>query len=183
MRDYNLAPMTENKGETLDIGCGQSKTPGSVGIDILPAPGVDIVHDLNKLPWPIEAGRFDTVVCSHVLEHLVDLVGVLNEMHRVSKNGARVKIITPHFSSLNSWEDPTHTRHFARRSFSFFDTESKHCYTNLRMKTISVELSFGSGLWDKIGQIQYALFPNLWEKHFAFVWRARNLSVELEVVK
>jgi predicted SAM-dependent methyltransferase len=169
--------------EILDIGCGQSKTPGAVGIDILPAPGVDIVHDLNKLPWPLEANRFETIICSHVLEHLLDLVGVLNEIHRVSRNGARVKIITPHFSSLNSWEDPTHTRHFARRSFSFFDTENKHCYTALRMKTIGVELSFGSGLWDKMGALQYWAFPNLWEKHFAFIWRARNLSVELEVVK
>jgi predicted SAM-dependent methyltransferase len=169
--------------EILDIGCGGCKTPGAVGIDILPAPGVDIVHDLNRLPWPLEANRFETIICSHVLEHLLDLVGVLNEIHRVSRNGARVKIITPHFSSLNSWEDPTHTRHFARRSFSFFDTQSKHCYTALRMKTVNVQLSFGGGLWDKMGQFQHWVFPELWEKHFAFVWRARNLSVELEVVK
>ena len=47
-------------GETLDIGCGQSKTAGAVGIDILPGAGVDIVHDLNKLPWPLEANRFET---------------------------------------------------------------------------------------------------------------------------
>jgi hypothetical protein len=173
----------ENTGEILDIGCGSSKTPGAVGIDILPATGVDIVHDLNKLPWPLEANRFQRIVCSHVLEHLTDLVGVLNEMHRVSRNGAHVQIITPHFSSLNSWEDPTHTRHFARRSFSFFDTQSKHCYTNLRMKTRSVELSFGGGLWDAMGKLQYKCFPDLWEKHFCFVWRARNLTVELEVVK
>jgi len=169
--------------EILDIGCGRSKTPGAVGIDILSGEGVDIVHDLNRLPWPLEAGRFDTIVCSHVLEHLVDLVGVLNEMHRVSRSGARVTIVTPHFSSLNSWEDPTHTRHFARRSFSFFDTESKHCYTNLRMRTVKVDLSFGGGLWDKMGKLQYKMFPELWEKHFAFVWRARNLTVELEVIK
>jgi predicted SAM-dependent methyltransferase len=170
-------------GEILDIGCGQSKAPGAVGIDILPAPGVDIVHDLNKLPWPVDANRFETVICSHVLEHINDLVGVMNEIHRISKNGCRVKIITPHFSSLNSWEDPTHTRHFARRSFSFFDSESKHCYTSQRMKTISAEISFGGGLWDFMGKMQYKCFPELWEKHFAFIWRARNLFVELEVVK
>lgn len=169
--------------EILDIGCGSSKTPGAIGMDILPAPGVDIVHDLNALPWPLEANRFDTVVCSHVLEHLNDLVGVMNEIHRVSKNGARLKIITPHFSSLNSWEDPTHTRHFARRSFSFFDTDSKHCYTNKCMKTVSVDVTFGGGFWDLMGKINYKLFPDLWEKHFCFMWRARNLFVELEVRK
>lgn len=170
-------------GEILDIGCGQSKTAGAFGMDILPGKGVDLVHDLNALPWPLEASRFDTVVCSHVIEHLNDLVGVMNEIHRVSRNGARVKIVTPHFSSLNSWEDPTHTRHFARRSFSFFDTESRHCYTIHRMKTVKVDLSFGGGLWDLMGKISYKLTPDLWEKHFAFIWRARNLSVELEVLK
>src|SRR5437667_5581712 len=147
--------------QILDIGCGQSKTPGATGIDILPGNGVDIVHDLNKLPWPIEDNRFEQVVCSHVLEHLNDLVGTLNEIHRVSRNGARVEIITPHFSSLNSWEDPTHTRHFALRSFQFFDTQNKHCYTNRRMKTVDVRLSFGGGLWDKIGALQHKLFPAL----------------------
>jgi len=169
--------------EILDIGCGQSKMPGAIGIDIIPGPGVDIVHDLNKLPWPLEADRFETIICSHVLEHLTDLVGVLNEIHRVSRHGAQVNIITPHFSSLNSWEDPTHTRHFARRSFSFFDTSSKHCYTTKCMRTVNVGVSFGSGLWDKLGQFQYWLFPELWEKHFSFIFRARNLTVELEVIK
>ncbi len=169
--------------QILDIGCGSNKTPGALGIDILPSPEVDIVHDINQLPWPLENDRFDKVICSHVIEHLVDLVGVMNEIHRVSKNGARISILTPHFSSLNSWEDPTHTRHFARRSFSFFDTESRHHYTNLRHKTLSVKLTFGGGLWDFMGKIHYALWPDLWEKHFAFIWRARNLIVELEVVK
>ncbi|MCZ7649388.1 MAG: class I SAM-dependent methyltransferase [Planctomycetota bacterium] len=167
----------------LDIGCGESKTPGAVGIDILPGPSVDIVHDLNSLPWPLEENRFERIVASHVLEHLNDLVGVMNEIHRVAKPGARIELLTPHFSSLNSWEDPTHTRHFARRSFEFFDTSKPHHYTNRCMKTRKVELTFGGGLWDLFGKILYKLSPNLWEKHFCFIWRARNLSVELEVVK
>jgi predicted SAM-dependent methyltransferase len=169
--------------DVLDLGCGQRKFPGSTGIDILPASGVDIVHDLNLLPWPLEENRFDVVLCSHVLEHLADVVATLNEVHRVSRNGARVKIVTPHFSSLNSWEDPTHRYHFARRSFSFFDTTNPHCYTNRRMRTVSVEVAFGGGLWDWLGRMQYGCCPELWEKHFAFLWRARNLFVELEVIK
>ncbi len=169
--------------ETLDIGCGQAKTPGAVGIDILPAPGVDIVHDLNALPWPVEANRFETIICSHVIEHLHDIVRVMNEIHRVGKPGARVKIITPHFSNLNSWEDPTHTRHLARRSFNFFDPQNKHAYTTARLKTLRVELTFGGGVWDLMGRTFYRCAPDLWEKQFSFIWRARNLIVELEVVK
>ncbi|MFH0939426.1 MAG: class I SAM-dependent methyltransferase [Planctomycetota bacterium] len=169
--------------EILDIGCGQAKTPGAIGIDLCPAPGVDIIHDLNRFPWPLEDARFDTVVCSHILEHLADIVAVLNEIHRVSRPGARIKITTPHFSSLNSWEDPTHLHHFARRSFNFFDMTSRHCFMPGRLRMVSAEVSFGGGLWDWLGSIQYKCWPNLWEKHLCFVWRARNLSVELEVIK
>ena len=56
-------------------------------------------HDLNTLPWPLEDDRFSKVVASHVMEHLTDLVGVMNEIHRVCQNGAHVLILTPHFSS------------------------------------------------------------------------------------
>lgn len=172
-----------SSGEILDLGCGPNKTDGAVGIDILPGPGVDVVHDLNEVPWPLEADRFERIVCSHVIEHLTNLVEVMNEIHRVGRNGARVTILTPHFSSLNSWEDPTHTRHFARRSFDFFDSENRHHYTDRRLKTVSVEVTFGGGLWDLFGRMHYAIWPTLWEKHFCFIWRARNLKVELEVVK
>ena len=46
-----------------------------------------------------------------------------------------------------------------------------------------MEVSFGGGLWDSWAELLYGCFPDLWEKHFAFVWRARNMEVELEVVK
>lgn len=172
-----------DKCSILDLGCGANKTEGAFGIDCLPAAGVDLVHDLNATPWPVESSQFDTVICSHVIEHLNNLVGVMEEIHRVAKPGAQVRILTPHFSSLNSWEDPTHVRHFARRSFDFFDSQNRHHYTDRRLKTLSVNLSFGSGLWDLLGRIHYRLWPNLWEKHFCFIWRARNLDVVLEVVK
>jgi predicted SAM-dependent methyltransferase len=180
-RHADTVAMSELK--VLDLGCGANKTPGAFGIDCLPGPGVDLVHDLNTTPWPLQDSSFDRIVCAHVVEHLNNLVGVMEEIHRVGKPGAHVTIVTPHFSSLNSWEDPTHVRHFARRSFSFFDPESRHHYTQRRLKTVSVRLTFGSGLWDLMGRTHYALWPNLWEKHFCFTWRARNLEVELEVVK
>ncbi|UCH07499.1 MAG: hypothetical protein JSV55_00415, partial [Deltaproteobacteria bacterium] len=37
----------------LDIGCGPAKADGFIGLDIRDLPGVDLVHDLNEIPWPI----------------------------------------------------------------------------------------------------------------------------------
>ena len=167
----------------LDIGCGRAKTAGAFGIDVLAVPGVDLVHDLNRMPWPLPENRFDLVVCAHILEHVTDVAAVMNEIHRVSRPGARVKIVTPHFSSLNSWEDPAHLHHFAQRSFTFFAAGNKHCRAERQMKVVSVRLSFGGGFWDWTGCFFHWCFPDFWEKQLCFIWRARNIFVELEVVK
>jgi SAM-dependent methyltransferase len=167
----------------LDLGCGADKLPGALGVDLHAQPGVDLVHDLNVIPWPLPEGQFAAIHCRHVLEHLDDLVGVLNEIHRVGKTGARVSIVTPHFSSLSSWEDPTHRRHFARRSFAFFDAAEKHALTNRRLRLLSAKITFGGGFWDALGRLHCHLWPNFWEKQLAFIWRARHIEVELEVIK
>lgn len=39
------------------------------GCDIVPGPGVDLVHDATR-PWPPGFDRFDVVVCTEVLEHV-----------------------------------------------------------------------------------------------------------------
>lgn len=172
-------------GEVLDLGCGATKTPGAFGVDLRPLPGVDLAHDLNVRPWPLANDRFEAVVCNHVLEHLDEPAGVMAEIHRVARRGARVKIVTPHFSSLNSWEDPTHRRHFARRSFDFFDGERGGTYAGKGggFRRLSVAVSFGGGFWDFLGKLHYRLWPNFWEKQLSFIWRGRNLTVELEVHK
>jgi len=54
----------------LDIGCGNHKDPGWVGMDIQRLPGVDVIHDLNVHPWPIEANSVDQAKAWHIVEHI-----------------------------------------------------------------------------------------------------------------
>jgi hypothetical protein len=60
----------ENQGIRLDIGCGRSKSPGFVGLDILDVPGVDVVHDINVHPWPLPDSCVLVASCSHLVEHI-----------------------------------------------------------------------------------------------------------------
>lgn len=39
------------------------------GLDIVPGPGVDLVHDATG-PWPEDFAQFDLVVCTEVFEHV-----------------------------------------------------------------------------------------------------------------
>jgi hypothetical protein len=47
----------------LNLGCGTDIMPGHVNMDKLRLPGVNIVHDLNKFPYPFKDNQFDTVFC------------------------------------------------------------------------------------------------------------------------
>lgn len=55
----------------IDLGCGEHKQPGSVGVDFREMPGVDIVQNLQKFPWTnIPSEVADVIMSSHLLEHI-----------------------------------------------------------------------------------------------------------------
>jgi hypothetical protein len=61
----------KKKGIRLDIACGRSKQgPNWVGIDMLPLPGVDIVHNIELTPWPLPDESVSVAIASHIMEHL-----------------------------------------------------------------------------------------------------------------
>lgn len=60
-----------NLGVKIDLGCGETKQPGWVGVDFRDVPGVDIVQDLTKFPWTnIPDESASVVMTSHLLEHI-----------------------------------------------------------------------------------------------------------------
>ena len=103
----------------LHIGAGRKKIVGATTLDINPRLNPDVVWDLNRFPYPFENGAFDLVVCEHVIEHLQNVISVMEELHRVTRAGGRVLIRVPHFSSLNFNTDPTHVHAFSSRSFDY----------------------------------------------------------------
>ncbi len=116
--------------KVLEIGCGVKKYLPKEGeeviyLDKLPLPGVDIVHDLNVLPYPFKDDTFDKIVARHVLEHLDDVVAVMKELWRICKDGAEIYIEVPHFSSASAFVDPTHRHFFSFYSFDYFDESTQ----------------------------------------------------------
>ena len=59
-----------NLGIKLDIGCGPNKEEGFIGIDVRDFPTVDIVHNIEKFPWPLPDNSVSLAISSHVLEHI-----------------------------------------------------------------------------------------------------------------
>ena len=122
----------------LDLGCGNKKYPGAIGIDINPLSDADVIHDLNNLPYPFQDSVFDEIIADNVIEHLDDVIKIMEELSRISNSGARIKIIVPYFRSVWAYIDPTHRHHFTVDSFAYFDPDHIICklyrYTNVRFK-------------------------------------------------
>lgn len=166
----------------LDVGCGDRKAPGAVGLDCRALPGVDIVCNLDAHPWPLPDAAFDVIICSHIIEHVADVPLFLRELHRVGAANARVRIQTPHFSSLESWTDPSHRHHLSTGSFDFFEADG---YLNggavFRVERVS--LTFRKALPSQLGQVLYRLWPRVYEQNLAHLIPARDIRAELVVVK
>lgn len=113
--------------KVLDVGCGNRKRAGAIGIDINPRSQADVIHDLNITPYPFEESIFDEIYVDNVLEHLNDVIKTLEELHRIGKPNALVKIIVPYFRSRWSCIDPTHKHFFSADSMSYFDPDHIHC--------------------------------------------------------
>lgn len=166
----------------LDVGCGDKKAAGAVGIDCRPLPTVDVVHDLDAHPWPLPDNGFDVIICSHVIEHVGDVARFLREVHRVGAAGARVRIETPHFSSLDSWTDPSHRQHLSSRSFDFF-TADGYLNDGRVFRVERVALTFRKALTSQCGRLLYRMWARGYEQNLAYLFPARDIHADLVVVK
>lgn len=125
----------------LNLGCGERKVEGFIGVDKIKTKAVDKVWDLNVFPYPFSDNSVAEVFMDNVLEHLEDVILTMEEIYRISKPGAKIKINVPYFKSNSAFTDPTHKHFFTENSFKYFDKKSSlHFYTKARFDVVKVEL-------------------------------------------
>lgn len=107
----------------LNLGCGADYMDGAINVDRF-ASKVDVRHDLDQTPYPFPDDEFDEIRCMNIIEHLENILEVMQELHRIGRPGCRVIIRVPHFRSACLYEDITHRRGFAWRSFDLFTANS-----------------------------------------------------------
>lgn len=86
-------------------------------------PEIDVVHDLNVLPWPWEDGSLDEVRSWAVFEHLkLTLAESIEECWRMLKVGGLLVAKVPDVNANTVAHDPTHIwRGWPKEAFDFFD--------------------------------------------------------------
>lgn len=171
----------------LDVGCGRKKFPGSIGVDISRATQADVICDWSR-GMPFRENSFDDVRLIHVIEEVDDIFRVLAEVHRVARPGARVIIVTPHYTDHASYCSPAHRWHLSSFSLWFFtDKPREYDYyapAQYRQRRVHVEML---SLWKILG-FQFLInqslrFRRFWEYYLSFVVRGKTVEFELEVVK
>lgn len=190
IEQLDLRPMPK----ILDVGCGLNKRPGAIGMDNNPATNADVIHDCGVVPYPFPDGEFDEIVANHVAEHIPDVMAFIKELHRITRPGGIIKILTPHYTNPDWPTDPTHRNHFNSYSFRHFyeDRQLFPFYTDVYLKPLITRVSLAN-LWRGLGiewlvnlDNRYAslrFIRKFWEHYLSFIMRGKELYFELEVIK
>jgi SAM-dependent methyltransferase len=165
----------------LNIGCGNKKIDGYIGVDKFQCDAADYICDIENDRLPFEDSSVNGIILDNVIEHFYDISKVINELVRVSEKGTVIKIITPHFSSLSSWIDPTHIHHLSYFSFDHFEKDSVAHYVGKGIKVKDKKLSFGGGVFGLLARVIFKINPHKYEKKYCFILRASTLTFWLEV--
>lgn len=92
--------------QILELGGGENPIQcATCNMDVRQMPSVQIVHDLQRLPWPLQNSEWDAVVARYVLEHVGWrlIPDVLLEIHRVLKSGGKIALVLPNTEAQLHW--------------------------------------------------------------------------------
>jgi hypothetical protein len=158
--------------------------PEAINVDLAASTSPDLVHDLDVRPWPLPDGHFREVRAYDVIEHLDNIVATMEEIHRVSSDGAVIFITVPHFSCANAYTDITHRHCFSSASFNYFTGDNEFgFYTDCRFRRQRVEIVFAPTLANKLVWRLARRNPAEYERRWAWMFPAWFLSFELVVLK
>jgi ubiquinone/menaquinone biosynthesis C-methylase UbiE len=182
---------------SLELGCGARKRhPEAVGIDLLPAEGVDIVGDICTVLRRFPDKCIAAVYSYHCFEHLDNLDVILNEIGRVMVKKAPLIVVVPHFSNPYYFSDSTHRQPFGMYTFSYFAKDrlfSRRCpkyQRQIKFEIKNVKLIFKSprpfyvrfGL-KKIAQTLFNMniyLQELYEENFCWLIPCYEIRFEME---
>lgn len=180
---------TTKQTTKLDLGCGQNCQDGFQGVDIADIEGVEHVVDLTVFPWPFDDDSVDEIYSSHYVEHTYPLGGAhdglvafMDEVWRICKHDAKVKIVHPYLKSDRAFQDPTHTRFIPDATWHYFSRDWResqkldHYPIRSNFSVDNIGCSFFSPWDQKHHEAQAFALQHYWNV-------ATDLGVELTAIK
>ena len=163
----------------LNIGSGHHRAEGWTNLDRSLEVKPDILFDLNDIPGkqiPLLSSSVDVFLCSHILEHLPNILPVMQELYRIAKPKASMCVRVPYGGSDIAYEDPTHCRYFFENSMSYFG-QPAYARADYGYRGDWRELNRIIVLHPKVKEV-FTKAPTS-EELIEFVGSARNVATEL----
>ncbi len=122
-------------------------------VDIDPDCEPDVLHDLNKHPYPFGDRSFSEIHAYEILEHLGTqgdwkfFFDQFAELHRLLEPDGYVFISVPDGTGKLAWCDPGHTRAFTASTFGFLEQST----------------------YSQVGKTAIADYRHYWKKDFQII--------------
>jgi len=168
----------------LNFGCGRKIIKGYINIDIADLPNIDVKHDLSKFPYPFEDNTFEEILSLGTLE-LIDanFIEIMEELSRICKPGAIIKIRSPVFPNMTSAQDPLTKKFMTWNSFEYFDPVNGYHYS--KAKFITLERRYIYSLNKKLIWLSFLpnIFPTFYTRFLFNLFPSNNIFYKLRVIK
>lgn len=171
----------------INPGSGYDYRKDFVNVDCNPIKK-DVHHDLNIFPYPFKNDSAEFILASAVLEHLPipAQIKLLNECWRILKVGGVLKIIVPHYTSFQTYQDIEHIRGYSYHTFDTFvkgkqphsmgDYAGRHKFSSIKTKLVFAK---GFQKWNYFVEWLANALPDFYEQTFLSAWPAEGVHVEL----
>ena len=174
--------------QLLVVGEGSATRPDAITVDMNPRLNPDVIHDLEAFPWPFKDNQFKRIVCHHILEHLQNFTGVMNELHRICQADGTIWIQVPHFSSRQA-HAPGHIFSFNVDAFEpyleggNFNWGHNWIDTDRRFKRVGRKITFHRAYRQFFLHKLFNRFPQAYERFWTYIFPAEHLEIELRPIK
>ena len=178
-----------DKSKRLLLGAAGGEKHDGITVDRDPGYHPDVLHDLNRFPWPFKDDQFNEIVCHHVLEHLDDFSQVIKELHRLCNSEGTICIEVPHFSSWQA-NSPHHKLRFSYFSLDayFVDLEKEwvkrkwlfnDCKFLLKKREVTFHRAFRRFQLHRV----FNKYPLSYERFWTYLFPAEHLKFVLQPSK
>lgn len=118
--NYVINAVTQSDREILDVGCGTGGSAYEIKRRFPDCQITGLSHnadelnlaaeyieegllvDLNNFPSELLSKQYDLIICSHVLEHLIDPKNILSVLKNHLKASGRIIVLVPNFGAWNA---------------------------------------------------------------------------------